>query len=247
MSNKETPKDATAMLIEPAVEIFGPNKFVLAIIGLFTFGTAASARSMMNNNTPDGEGLVLALVVFGVSVVYLIWLLSVRVSFYRNGLSYRTLFGAKKILWAEVEHFYYQATKRSVNLIPIGTYYSFKLVTGRGERIYFDNQIERPAIVGNHLIEMTYPLLLHKSINLFNSGTDLSFGPIRLGRSLGIRVKKLFWAVNIPLESVADYRIDHGIFYVWRVGRKRATGVPIGRIPNVFVLVGVLNAFYGRE
>lgn len=175
---------------------------------------------------------------------WIVWLLSVRVSLYQNGIAYQSIFGKKELLWVDVERFYYSALKRSVNFIPVGTYYSFKLVTARGERMSFGNRIERPADVASRLIQATYPALFHKSADVFDNGMELDFGPVKLSHSGGLNVKKLFRTVRIPLDSLADYRMERGSFYVWRVGQKRPVDTSIGKIPNAFVLIGVLDAIY---
>jgi hypothetical protein len=87
-------------------------------------------------------------------------------------------------------------------------------------------------------------MLFQKCASHFDSGVDVEFGPVRLSRSGGIQIKKLFRVVKIPLDSVAEYRIEEGSLNVFRVGQKGSTGVSIRQIPNVFVLVGLLDAIY---
>ena len=43
-----------------------------------------------------------------------------------------------------IERFGYEAIKRSINFIPIGTYYLFRLRDAEGNKIRIGNRIERP-------------------------------------------------------------------------------------------------------
>ena len=61
------------------------------------------------------------------------------------------------------------------------------------------------------------------------------------------------WDFNFMRNLVADgadvngivlaaYKLDAGNFYLWRVGQKHTNGIPTERIPNAWVLLGLLNA-----
>ncbi len=243
------------MLQQPPIDTFGPSKVWLSLLAL-----AALLIASMSFYSPFAEndldfiwpGRLLALLF----ALWFVWVLSVKVSFHPNGIAYRSLFGARDMLWDEVDRFYYEARKMSVYFIPIGTIFSFKLVSAKRERISFGKGLERGAEIGNKLEQATYPSLFRRATDLFDNGVEVDFGPVRLSRSTGIHIKKLFRAVNIPLDSVADYRIEGGKLYVWRIGQKRTKtrpedpfdwGVAIRRIPNVFVLLGILDAFYEQR
>jgi len=206
--------------------------------------TALAYSVLSNPASRDFTTDLFFLVILALLAAALAWLFSLRVSIYSYGISKQTWFGSKQIRWYDIERFYYSATKRSVNFIPIGTYYSFKLVDREGNKIALTNSVERPSDLGQRLISSTFEPLYRKAAQLFDSGVELEFGPIRLSRDRGLKIKRLFTNKEIPLNQVSEYRIDKGHFYIFKKGEKRTTGPAISRIPNAYVLLGLLNAIY---
>lgn len=228
--------------MQPPVETFGTNKVTLGLVIAFALFDMSVLYSAFSEGGVEGVVWFFGLGVAGLFALWIAWLLSIRVSLHDNGIVYQSLFGSQEMLWDEVDRFYYSALKRSINFIPVGTYYSFKLKNAAGRRMAFGNRVERPGQLGSKLIQLTYPGILKKCAAYFDSGSELEFGPVRLSRAGGIRIKKLFRVVRIPWDSVGEYRIEAGTLYVFRVGQKRTTGISIGRVPNAFVLVGLLDA-----
>jgi hypothetical protein len=223
------------------VATYGPNKITLTAIGGVGLFFGSLVWPLLQDSTARGAGLGVAVVLLGPVVLALAWLLKRRITLCQEGIRYQGLFGEKEMRWEEVERFYYQATKRSVNFIPIGTYYSLKLVDARGQKIALGNGVERPAELGQKLIDATYAPMLRKAASLFDSGAELDFGPIRVSRQDGFKVKKTFGWKEIPWGQLHDYAIQEGHFYLWPVGKKYVTGHALGQIPNAFVLLGLLD------
>jgi hypothetical protein len=228
----------------PPFETYRTDKVALGLVIAFALFNIWVLYITLSGGIVKGRLLLLGLVLISVFGLWVAWLLSVRVSLHENGISYHSLFGSKEMLWDEVYRFYYSALKRSINFIPVGTYYSFKLRSSNGQWLSFGNRLEKPEQLGSRLIQLTYPTLFQKCASHFDSGVDVEFGPVRLSRSGGIQIKKLFRVVKIPLDSVAEYRIEEGSLYVFRVGQNGTTSVSIRQIPNVFVLVGLLDSIY---
>lgn len=189
-------------------------------------------------------GWAVSLVAVGAVAWLFYWLFSLNVSLHPEGITYQSCLGAKEMRWDEVEKFYYSATRQSVNFIPIGTYYGFRLISKDGRKISFGNAIQRPGVAGNKLIELTGKPLFQRLADLYNAGTELDFGPIKLSRDGGFRLRRLFRWKQLPLNQVASYRIDAGRFYIFKVGQKYASGFAINQIPNAFVLLVLLDSIY---
>jgi hypothetical protein len=81
-----------------------------------------------------------------------------------------------------------------------------------------------------------------KATHNFNRGDELDFGLVRVSRSAGLKVKRWYSYTTIPWSDLAAYKLDAGNFYLWRVGQKHTNGIPTERIPNAWVLLGLLNA-----
>lgn len=229
----------------PAEETFRGNKITISVVTVVAGGFAVLAYlAMRDPGSRDLASALFWLAILALFAVGLAHLVSLRVSIHPYGVSKQTCFASKEMRWDEVERLYYVATKRSVNLIPIGTYYSFRLVDRHGGRMAFSNAVERPSRLGQRLVEGTFEPLLRKAVQVFDSGAEQQFGPIKLSRDRGLKITGLFGNKEIPLSEVSQYRIEKGHFYIFKAGQKRTTGPAISRIPNVFVLRGLLDAIY---
>jgi hypothetical protein len=174
--------------------------------------------------------------------IWALWLSRRRVILYPEGISYSSIFGEKQIRWTDLTRFYYQATKQSINFVPVGTYYWFRLIDSQGQKMRFGSGLSNTAILANKLLELTQVPLLNKIASEFDTGIDVDFGPIRIQRQNGISVKKSFGRMKqIPWNELHSYAIQSGHFYIWRVGEKRTTGPAIANVPNAFALLGLLN------
>ncbi len=238
-------------MLGPPLETFNGNKVTLiatvVIAGFFAFifGTPLAAPPV---NT---QGLMIYVgVVLGLLVLFGGWLLSIKVRLHPDGISYQSWFGSKEVRLDELARFYYSSVKRSVNFIPVGTYYKFKLIDSNGKKISFGNRVERPGALGPKLVQHTLSPLLEKAVRLLRSGQEVDFGAIRVSRDKGLKVKKTAWlgfgkrTEEIPWDQVSECRIDRGHFYIFRTGQKRTTGPLISQVPNAFVLLALLEGIY---
>ena len=132
---------------------FGPNKATLIVVGVI----GLSLFFLFEKSEMNAPAYTM-LSIFGLLFA---WVSSVRVSLHEDGIFYRSFLGLKEMRWDEVERFYYSATKRSINFIPVGTYYWFKLIDAKGQKLTFD-YVERLKDMGAQLVEYTYEPLLQK-------------------------------------------------------------------------------------
>ncbi len=231
----------------PPLAVHKASKLALAVQSLLAVGALYLSWAAFEARAADWNlylGVYLSLAAVFLALAW--WTFSRQVRLYEQGLVYKSVFGEKEIEWPEVQKFYYSATKQSVNFIPVGTYYNFRLQGRGGEKIRMGSGLARMEQLGHRLIELTSPPLMRKMIEYYNSGEELDFGPIKVRRLEGIRVGKFIGSKTIPWAEVLEYRIEGGEFYVWRVGEKRTTGTSIAEIPNVFVLLGLLDSVFQR-
>jgi hypothetical protein len=231
-------------MFSPAMETYpgGGKARVFAVI--FALVVGAIIWFAYQDGGFSTTGWVAALVSVGLAAWFFYWVSSVRVSLHAEGISYESCLGSKELRWNEVEKFYYSATRQSVNFIPIGTYYSLKLVGKDGKKLSFGDSISRPEELGNRLIELTGKPLYDRLADLYNSGAELDFGPIKLQRENGFRLKRLFRWEKLALNEVSDYRIESGHFHIFKTGQKYSGGFPVAGVPNAFVLLALLDAIY---
>jgi len=226
------------------LETFRGNRIVMGLVAMLGLGAASLVYVGFTANPPDNRFRIFTLLLLAVPVLLLFWLKSIQVTLHSDGVSYRSMFGEKEMRWDAVERFYYGATKRSVNFIPVGTYYDLKFVDAEGKKLRLGNRVEHPGKLGPKLAEHSFPALFKKVADRFNSGEEVDFGVIRVNRGTGLRVKKLSGYKEIPWNQVSSYAIQDGRFYIWRTGEKRTRGSALRQVPNAFVLQGLLNSIF---
>jgi hypothetical protein len=230
-------------MMGPVLETYRGNKIVMTLVALLALGPAWLVYVAFTS--PSGTPFkTYTLIFFALPAFWFAWLMSLRVTLHPVGITYRSLFGEKEMRWDMVERFGYEAITRSINFIPIGTYYLFRLRDAEGNKVRIGNRIERPAKLGEKIIEMTTPGLLQNAIDRYNSGEELDFGVIKVNRTAGIKLKKLFGYNEIPWDQVASFAIQQGEFYIWRVGEKRTTGWGLHFVFNAFALLGLLQSIF---
>jgi len=229
-------------MLGPNLETYGGNRFTMAALVL-TAAVCAAGGYQACQATPRTHGLLLISVISSaLAAVGFFHLRSLRVTLHTDGISYHSLFREKEMRWDQVERFDYWAVKRSVNFIPVGTYYRFRLRDQDGQKICMGNRFERPANLGERLVQQSTPHLLRKTMERYNQGESVDFGAIKVSRDAGIRVRRLFGYRKIAWNQVANCAIQKGHFYIWRAGEKRTTGPALSQVRNAFVLLALLQS-----
>jgi hypothetical protein len=224
----------------PPLAIHGPKKAIVALFLLLAVGALWLGWAVR-----DTTGRTACVVVGMVLSVLGLWMSRRRVVLYPEGLSYSGLFGQKQLRWDDIVRFYYQGTKQSVNLIPVGTYYWLRLIDSQGQRVRFGSGLARTASLAQKVVELTQAPLLKRIASAFDSGVDVDFGPIRINRQTGITKKGWLGRTKlIPWSEVRSYAIQEGHLYIWRIGEKRTAGYPISNVPNAFALLALLDVIF---
>jgi Family of unknown function (DUF6585) len=230
-------------MLGPELETYRGNMIVMTVVAILALGPAALVY-LAFTTIPDNGFRIFALALLAIPVFFILWLRSLRVSLHNDGISYRSLFSEKEMRWDAVERFGYEAIKRSINFIPVGTYYLFRLRDAEGKKLRIGNRVERTAQLGQKLIDRTYPELYCKAVERYHNGEELDFDAIKVSKTGGIKIKKLFDYKDLPWDQVSSYAIQQGNFYIWRAGEKRTSGWGLHHVPNAFVLLGLLNSLF---
>jgi hypothetical protein len=163
--------------------------------------------------------------------------LPVRMELYPDRICYRSTLGSWEMKWDSLERFYYHA----VDFKSLGRQYSFKLVDDRGQTRSPSGAMHRRPELAKKLVHCTYGPLMAKCAARFDAGRELDFGPIRLNRAEGLKVRVGIRTVRIPLAEVSEFGFRRGRMLIHRSGEKPARGPLIRDIPNAFVLLGMLE------
>jgi hypothetical protein len=229
------------------VETFRGNKVVMLAVA------ALGAMITLGWLSFDSERTMATLwplvMMDGLLAFNLYWLTTVEVVIYDGGISSRTVLGTAEMRWDEVARFYYSATKQSVNFIPVGTYYDLRLESEAGKKIKFGNRAERMQALADQLVRYTLPPIYKRVAELYNSGAEVDFGAIKVSKA-GFKARGIFGLRNLHLamEEVADYRIDAGVFYVYRTGKRMPyLHAQLNTVPNAFALLALLDSLFQRS
>ena len=228
-------------MLGPVIDTYKTNirMTVFAVVLAFIFCTPLwFATRKMDNRTVR----VIFLAVLAFFVLLIAERFTARAYLHDDGISYRSILSQKEIRWLEVERLYYGAHRLSVNFIPLGTFYQLKLLDQNGQKLSLGDRVGRTAQLAEKIAQYTYEPLLRKATDNFNSGAELDFGLIRVSRSAGIKIKRWSGLSTTKWADLAAYKLDAGNFYLWRTGEKHTSGLPAERIPNAWVLLGLLNA-----
>jgi len=227
-------------------ETFKGNRILIAIIASITlFLIWAFVDTYAAGKAADNLHWVAIIILLGF-LVY--WLLSVEIRIYTDGFSSKTFLGEKEMRWDDVARFTYRSTRLRINFIPAGTYYHLKLEDTQGRKIDVGNRARGMERLSRQIINHTLPPLLLKVVEQFNSGVDVDFGMIKVNRTAGFKSKSLFGNIEVPFNEVIDYRIEKGQFHLFLQENKHAAiSAPIGKVPNAFALLALLDSMYKRH
>ena len=197
--------------------------------------------------TDSRTARVIFLAVLAFFILLITERLTARAYLHGDGISYRSILSQKEIRWLEVARLYYGAHRVSVDFIPLGTFYQLKLLDQNGQQLSLGDRVSRTAQLAEKIAQYTYEPLLRKATDNFNRGEELDFGLVRISRSAGLKLKRWSGYTTIKWADLAAYKLDAGNFYLWRAGEKHTNGLPTERIPNAWVLLGLLNAVSNKK
>jgi hypothetical protein len=231
------------------VSSHGPNKIAVCIFAAMTAGSLWLIWLDLHRTGEDKtDGRADAAIHLTFAVLFAtaaLWISRQRLILYPDGLSYANLLGEKHVRFDDVHRFYYQATKRSINFIPIGTYYWFRLIDSQGQKIRFGSSLSQASVLADKLVVLTRGPLLKRIAAQFDSGVDVGFGPIVIGKQSGIAIKNSLGRVkHIPWNEIHSFAIQSGRICIWRAGEKRTSGTAIAKVPNAFALLSLLNIIF---
>jgi hypothetical protein len=164
---------------------------------------------------------------------------------YRDGLAYRDRKGVQTWRWNEIESLTSQVIKHYTSGIYTGTTRIYTLLRDDGDKLVFDDAFENVEALAGYVRENVFPLLYQVNADLYNSGQQCVFGPVKISKASGIQIKKKSYAWN----QVGEVRIQKGVLSVKKKDGKWFSGasIPASNIPNLEVLLSILNQVVGVQ
>jgi hypothetical protein len=226
------------------LETYRGGRTATVLVGLLALAAAAVVVLAATSAHRDNTAIFLSLVLFAFPAAWFAWFRSLRVTLYSKGITYHTIFGDTEMLWEKVERFRYRAAIQRAHGVRIGISYGFRLRDSDGTKIRIGGRVDRPAQLGQRLIDLTAPALQQKILKRFDDDQDLDFGVIKLNRKTGIVIRRFLYTRMIPWDQFTGFAMEKGRIYIWRTGQKRTTGSPVHKVLNPFTLLTLLKCIY---
>ncbi|MFZ5885231.1 MAG: DUF6585 family protein [Chloroflexota bacterium] len=189
-------------------------------------------------NTPFIVGFALILIGAG---GYWAWTLFSRWNevavLYQNGFAHFNGRDVTSFQWNDITSITAKVTRMTVyHFIPAGTMRKY-IFESPSARLKLDGTLSGVDELVNQIRQNVFPIMVNRLSQELNAGKTLSFGPISISRTEGIRSKnkKYAWA------DVAGLRVVNGILEV--VPKKKGLfgriSSDIGFIPNLDILIAL--------
>jgi len=158
------------------------------------------------------------------------------VMLHKHGLVIRWTGGRRqKLLWEEIEGLVCDTIESTFLGIPLKTHHLLRIYPQSGKSIRLDDHIPGLPELTARIKAKIYPRLLPRLRTAFRKGEPLYFGPIILH-------KKQFElrGQEIPWEQITRLNVVSGQLVV-ESKSNRAFKLPVGNIPNVDLLIQLLQ------
>jgi uncharacterized protein DUF6585 len=159
-----------------------------------------------------------------------------EVRVHEGGFLYRRGGALHAIRWTEVSRVWQHVVSRSINFIPIGTFYEYTLETCDGTFV-LNGELARMQQLGEEIQLRIYQTQIAPAVDALNHGETIAFGPIQLS-SLGLTYSEKF----LSWSKVRELRMRDGDLLIVGEGKWMSWAtVSIAEIPN-FVVFRVLSS-----
>lgn len=166
---------------------------------------------------------------------------TLRVYIFAQGLVYVKKGKREAIRWDQIETFYQEITRHSVNSIPIRTQHRYTIQRADGTVFTFNDWIYKVGELGATLARESTRYLLSKAIATYNNGNPVTFGRLSVNKQgVGFDNEMLLW------NQVKDIQIDQGIVWIRMEGDKKGKlktwrAIKAETVPNPFVFLTLVN------
>jgi hypothetical protein len=158
------------------------------------------------------------------------------ITLHKKGLDIRWTGGQRHILpWRQISGLACNTVQHVFLSLPLGTQSYLTIFPLSGKPIYLDDRIPQLPDLATQLKNIIYPNLFPQLQAAYKKGETLYFGPVTLKQnSIQLREQE------IPWKQITSLNIQVGELVV-ESKTKRPIKVPIGLIPNVELLIQLLQ------
>lgn len=209
-------------------------------LGIFFIGGSIYSIGSMKEVV---SGLILALVFFACGLP--LWIINRRerdlnLRTFADGLIYRRNNRKSAARWEDVAEIFETVEYRSVNGIPVGSFYTYIIKLKNGREITTSQSLAGMEIFSRTMRGQLFPRLFVEAVQRYNSGAEVNFGEIAVNQS-GITYQQKF----LPQNALQAVQIADGYLkIVGADGKKAWATVSLAKIPNNFVLMALLEDIF---
>jgi hypothetical protein len=154
---------------------------------------------------------------------------------HKNGLNIHWNKKAQMLLWNQIEGLACETTDSTFLGQTLKTRHRLTLFLISGNLIQIDERLKDLPDLAERIKAKLHPHLLPKMRSAFNNGETLHFGPVSVHKQ-AIHVREQ----AIPWEQVSRLNISSGKLVI-KSASKFAVRVPVGKIPNIELLIQILQ------
>lgn len=159
---------------------------------------------------------------------------------YADGLVYRRNNQETAARWNDVADVYEAAESRTVNGIPVGTFYKYTIEFKDGRRIKTSERLAEMEMFSRTIRSQLFPRLFVEAVERYNSGAEVKFGEISVNQS-GIKYRQKV----LPWGDLGETQLINGHLIILSTdGKKSWATVALARTPNYFVLTALLEDIF---
>lgn len=162
---------------------------------------------------------------------------------YADGFVYRRNNQETVALWNDVATVCEAAESRSVNGIPVGTFYKYTIELKDGKRIGTSERLAAMETFGRTIRGQLFPRLFVETVEHYNAGADVNFGEISVNKA-GIAYRRKF----LPWADLRETQLINGhLKIIGTDGKKAWATMALAKIPNNFVLTALLDDIFKAQ
>jgi len=162
-----------------------------------------------------------------------------------NGFAYSDHKGVQTWRWDQIQDLTAYVIRHYTYFIYTGTTRKYTLLKSTGEKLVLNDSLKNLetfySLVENNTLQLRYQRLAED----YNNGKTVAFGPVNIGKKLGIQIgKKAF-----PWEEIKEVAIHNGILSIKKKdgGWFSGASAQAGKIPNLHVLLSIINQILGLQ
>jgi hypothetical protein len=162
---------------------------------------------------------------------------------YEGGIAVRDRNGIQAWRWEEIVSLTAAVTRHHFVGIDSGTRHVYKLVNRQNQRWVLSDIYTNVEELAKAIQDGIFPSLYEQAVRQYAAGQKLIFGRVAISTA-GIQIRKR----TFPWSEVQQVSIRRGILKVSSAGgRFRGGRVPVSTIPNLSVLISIINQVTGIE